>query len=349
LTALAQAKGLRFGSAVGADAPGSLAGSFHDPRYRQLLTRECGLLVHENALKWYAMRPGLEAFDFTQADLVMDFAAREGLQVRGHTLLWNRAEFTPEWLRTHDFGTRPASAAEQLLVGHIRRVVERYRGRIRSWDVVNETIDPDTGQMRDTLFTRLLGERAIDIAFHAVREADPQAELVYNDYMGWDDGQARHREGVLRLLQTMKERAVPLDALGVQSHIWANPSDSQTGFDPGRDSLWRDFLDDVTGLGLNLLVTEFDVNDTTLAYDIEARDQAIADLTEHYLGLMLAYPQTRDVLVWGMADPYSWLQKLWPRPDGEPKRPTPYDDNFAAKPMRDAIARAFINAPARAR
>lgn len=344
LNALAEAKGLRFGSAVGAGASGSLAGSFHDENYRRLLTQECGLLVHENELKWYVIRPSADVYDFAPADLIMDFAQREGLAVRGHTLLWNRAEFEPDWLTGHDFGTRPASEAERLIVEHIRTVVDRYRSRIGSWDVVNETIDPETGEMRDTIFTRLLGERLLDITHNAVREADPEAQLVYNDYMSWDTGHEAHRDGVLALIQGMRDRGAPIDALGLQSHIWAGSSIESTGFDPTRDETWRDFLSAATSMDVDLLVTEFDVNGTNLPFDIEGRDRAIAELAEHYLSLVLSFEQTRDVLVWGMADPYSWLQNLWPRPDGEAKRPTPYDANFQAKPMRDAIARAFINA-----
>ncbi|MCP2678360.1 endo-1,4-beta-xylanase [Maricaulaceae bacterium NA33B04] len=344
LNALAEAKGLRFGSAVGAGARGSLRGSFHDPRYRQLLTQECGLLVHENELKWYVIRPSADVYDFAPADLIMEFADREGLAVRGHTLVWNREEFESDWLNSHDFGTRPASEAERLIVEHIRTVVDRYRGRIGSWDVVNETIDPETGQMRDTVLTRLLGERLLDIAHNAVREADPEAQLVYNDYMSWDEGHEAHRDGVLTLIQGMRDRGVPIDALGLQSHIWAGRSIETTGFDTTRDETWRDFLSAVTSMDVDLLVTEFDVNDTNLPFDIEGRDRAIAELAEHYLNLVLSFEQARDVLVWGMADPYSWLQNLWLRPDGEAKRPTPYDADFQAKPLRDAIARAFINA-----
>ena len=213
--------------------------------------------------------------------------------------------------------------------------------------MVNETVDPETGELRDTVFSRLLGERVTDIAFHAAREADPDAQLVYNDYMGWDTGQSRHRDGVMRLVDGMVERGVPIDALGVQSHIWASPGERSDGFDPARDARWHDFLTAITRLDLDLAVTEFDVNDTRLAYEIAERDADISALAEHYLSLMLSYPQTRDVLVWGMADPYSWLQNLWPRPDGEAKRPSPYDANFRPKPLRAAIARALQSAPAR--
>ncbi len=341
LHTLAQTKGMRFGTAVGMGPVGSLTGAFNDPGYRALIERECGILVHENALKWYVLRPDAETYFYDPADRLVGFASENDMAMRGHTLLWNREEFSPAWVNNHDFGSRPGTEAERLVVEHIRAVVTRYRGRITSWDVVNETIDPSTGRLRDTSLTRHLGENIIDIAYHATREADPDGEIVYNDYMSWEAGHETHQEGVLRLLEGMVERGVPIDTLGVQSHIGSGNFDTSVGFDTARDEHWRGFLDQVTGLGLDLAITEFDVHDKNLPYDIEGRDQAVADLARRYLDLMFSYPQTRDVLVWGLSDRYSWLQNIWPRSDGAAKRTTPYDADFRAKPLRDAIAAAF--------
>ncbi|WP_300544906.1 endo-1,4-beta-xylanase [Maricaulis sp.] len=338
---LARTKGMRFGTAVGMGRPGTLTGAFSDPAYRAIVQRECGILVHENALKWYVLRPDEETYFFTPADTLVDFATENGLAVRGHTLLWNREEFSPAWVNNYDFGSRPASEAERLVREHIATVVAHYRGRITSWDVINETIDPRTGRLRETSLTRHLGENIVDIAFDATREADPGGELVYNDYMSWEAGHEMHQEGVLRLLEGMRERGVPIDALGVQSHIGSGNFDESTGFDTARDEHWRGFLDGVTGLDLDLLITEFDVHDKNLPYDIESRDTAVADLARRYLDLMFSYPQTKDVLCWGLCDRYSWLQNLWPRSDGEAKRPTPFDADYRPKPLYDAIAAAF--------
>ena len=341
LHALAQAKGMRFGTAVGMGRPGTLTGAFNDPDYRALIERQCGILVHENALKWYVLRPDAGTFYYDPADQLVDFATARGMAMRGHTLLWNREEFSPAWVNNYNFGSRPGTEAERLVVEHIRAVVARYRGRITSWDVVNETIDPSTGLLRETSLTRHLGETIIDIAYHATREADPDGQIVYNDYMSWEAGHETHQEGVLRLLDGMVERGVPIDALGVQSHIGSGNYDTSIGFDTARDDHWRGFLDHVTGLGLDLAITEFDVHDKNLPYDFADRDQAVAELARRYLDLMFSYPQTRDVLAWGLSDRYTWLQGLWPRADDEPKRPTPYDAAFRPKPLRDAIAAAF--------
>lgn len=341
LNELASAKGIRFGSAAGAlGGEGSLAASFHDPRYRALLAAECGALVHENELKWYVVRPDAETYDFERADLIMDFAEDHSMQVRGHTLLWHHPRWFPDWIENHDFGSRPGTEAERMLTEHVRTLAERYRGRIYSWDVVNETIS-EAGRFRETALSRHLGEEVIDIAFHAAREADPDAQLLYNDYMSWEAGYERQQEGVLRLLERLVARGAPIDGLGVQSHIGSGNYDYSTGFDTAREDEWRGFLDAVTGLGMDLAITEFDVHDKNLPADIETRDREVADLARRYLDLMLSYPQTKDLIVWGMVDHYSWYQNMWVRDDELPKRPTPYDADFRPKPLREAIAAAL--------
>ena len=348
LHALAAAKGLRFGSAVGAGRPGTVTASLDDPRYRAVLAHECGVLVHENELKWYVLRPDVATYDYARADRIMDFAAEHDMAVRGHTLLWHHPRWFPGWIETHDYGARPAAEAERLVVEHINAIIGRYGDRIDSWDVVNETVDPATGGLRRTALSRHLGDDAIiDLAFHTARAAAPDAQLVYNDYMSWEAGHETHRAGVLRLLEGMKARGVPIDALGVQSHIGSGNSDDSVGFDTAQETEWRRFMDEVTGMGLDIVISEFDVHDRNLPADIPSRDQAMADLARRYLDLMLDYPQTRDVLAWGMADSYSWLQTNWPRADGLPKRPTPYDADFRPKPLRQAVADAFIAAPSR--
>ena len=346
LDALARPKGLRFGSNLGGGAPGSRRGSFADPRYLAVLTAECGALVLENELKWQALRPAPDVFDFAAADTLIAFAEAHGMQIRGHNLLWHRSKWLPAWVNSHDFGPKPAAEAERLLTQHVDRVCTRYGERIRSWDVVNEAIEPSTGQLAPTVFSQALGPQVIDLAFHTARQAAPHAQLVYNDYMSWDLGGATHRAGVLRLLEGLKARGAPVDALGVQSHIGPD-SDGPARPVAVREREWRSFLDEVVAMGYGLLITEMDVNDIDQPADIAARDRAIADYARGYLDLMLSYPQLDTVMTWGMVDSYSWLQDRLPRADGRPKRPTPYDAQFQPKPLREAIAAALSAAPAR--
>jgi endo-1,4-beta-xylanase len=165
--------------------------------------------------------------------------------------------------------------------------------------------------------------------------------------MSWGPGNAKHRAGVLTLLERLKKNGVPVDALGVQAHIGPGASAETPTMSAGDESEWRKFLDAATGLGLDLVITEFDEGDQELPADIALRDKAVADLARRYFDVMLSYPQLRYVMAWGLVDKYSWLRDLLPRADGLPKRPSLYDDNYQAKPVRDAIADAFRAAPVR--
>jgi len=355
LNGLAAAKGLRFGSCLGtgpsgaprqAGVTGDRANQFDDERLKAIFVRECGVLVPENELKWYAIRPNATDFDFARADKLMAFAAANGLLVRGHTLLWNRDIWMPPWTQTYDFGAKPGKKAERLLATHIQTVASRYP-QVFSWDVVNETIAPKTGEMEASVFTKAIGPEVIDIAFHAARAAAPKAQLVYNDYMSWGLGNKVHRDGVLRLLERLKKNNVPIDALGVQAHIGPGASDSTNTLEGENEVAWRKFLDEVTGLGLDIIITEFDFGDQTLPADAAARDAAVAATAKHYFDVMLSYKNLRYVMAWGMIDKYSWLRDRMPRADGLLKRPLPYDDDYQPKPLREAIAAAFRAAPER--
>jgi endo-1,4-beta-xylanase len=341
LNDLARMNGRRFGSTIG-----SRNGSFRDRRYVDLIMAECGVIVPENELKWQWIRPTPASFNFAGADLMVAFALENHLAIRGHTLLWHHVRWMPPWVAGYDFGANPRAEAERMIREHVAAICTRYGRRIHSYDVVNEAVDNETGAMRETAFSRATGsaEAVLDLAFHTARETAPGAELVYNDYMSWAPRNEAHRTGVLRCLEGFRRRGTPVDTLGVQAHIGGGGSDVTTGFDVRQEAVWRRFLDEVTGMGYGLIITEFDVNDRTINGDFAARDQAVADYGRAYLDLMLSYRQLGDILAWGMCDRYSWLQRNTPRADGLPKRPCPYDADFRPKRLRDAIAAALRGA-----
>ncbi|MCX7283545.1 MAG: endo-1,4-beta-xylanase [Novosphingobium sp.] len=340
LNALAQAKGMRFGSSV---AGGTGGGTWRNPRNAALVAAQCGVIVPENELKWQAIRPSATSFDFSAFDGTADFARRHGLALRGHTLLWHRPKWMPGWMETHDFGARPATAAAAMMTAHVKTVCARYNGRMSSYDVVNETVLPEGGQLAQTRLSQAMGgtEALVDLAFHTARRAAPGVQLVYNDYMSWEPGNELHRKGVLALLEGFRKRGTPVDALGVQSHLIAPvPGASQ-------QREWRQFIDEVVAMGYGLVITEFDVRDRELPADMALRDRVVAETAKAYCDMMFSYRQLRDVLAWGLVDPFSWLQGFEPRSDGLAARGCPYDSNFRAKPMREAIAAAFAAAPVR--
>jgi len=348
LDSLARRTGRRFGSALGWSLPGADAQSFANPAYAGVLERECGLLVPANELKWAWTRPGPNAFDFRQIDAIANYATTRGFQLRGHTLFWTPAKWYPKWLAQMHFAS--AAEAERLLTAHVRTVCRRYGKRIYSYDVVNEAIQPETGEIRDTNVTRAIGgEPFLDLMFHTARAEAPHALLVYNDYMSWERNSEdeSHMRGVLKLLEGFRRRGTPVDALGVQSHIRLLKPLRVVDIVRESEGPWRRFLDEVTAMGYRLVVTEFDVNDHSAPGDIAVRDQMVADYARAYLDLMLSYPELQDVLCWGMSDRYTWLNDFDPRADKLPKRGLPYDARFKQKPLRQAIAAAFAGAGTR--
>ncbi len=267
-------------------------------------------------------------------------------------MLWAYSRWFPTWLNSYDFGARPASEAARVLANHIDTVTRRYGAKITSYDVVNEAVDPDTGALRVTSLSTAMGgtEAVLDHAFRTARAAAPHAELVYNDYMSWEDGNEKHRAGVLKLLEGFRKRGVPVDALGVQSHIGLfSPTTDAGALAKRLEPEWRRFLDTVVAMGYRLVITEFDVRDKGLPAAIGPRDKGVADFARAYLDIMFSYPQLRDVLAWGMSDRYSWLRGFEPRADGAITRGCPYDERFAPKPLYGSIAQALSSAPALAR
>lgn len=211
----AQQHGLTAGAAV------VVRGLQSDPVLQQLITEQFGILVPEGELKWVALRPAQDKFDFTTSDALFDFAKAHKKLVRGHTFVWHNS--VPDWLQKN----AATLDVRQLLVEHIRTVAGRYRGRVHSWDVVNEAILPKDGQqdgLRKSFWFDHIGPGYIDLAFRTAREADPRAKLTYNDYGVEHDNEeeTERRKLILALLRGMKQRGVPLDAVGIQSHIKAN-------------------------------------------------------------------------------------------------------------------------------
>jgi len=164
----------------------------------------------------------------------------------------------------------------------------------------------------------------IEVAFRTARRVDPKAMLVYNDYgiEGEDEGSAKKRAAVMGLLRAMQHQGIPLDGLGVQSHISAVEKD---GTVPAYGSGLRAMIAEARSMGLKVLVTEMDVNDRYVPAEVGARDAAVASMYASYLGTVLEDPAVIAVLTWGITDKYTWLNGEDARTDGEKERPLPFD------------------------
>ena len=329
------AHGLLYGCAVNMNALGA------DAVYAALVREQCRIVVAENAMKWGALRPSAAGFNFDQADALVAFAEANRMKIRGHNLAWHQNN--PKWLEA----TATKENARELLVTHIETVAGRYAGRMHSWDVVNEAIRVEDGRadgLRNSMWLRLVGEEYIELAFKTAREADPQALLTYNEYGIEEETRAgeQKREAAIEMLRRMVARRVPVDAVGVQSHIAAavtaggsNPAASQYGTGMVR------FIGAARELGLQVFVTEMDVNDRALAAEIAGRDAAVAAAYKQYLELALGDPAVKAVLTWGITDRYTWLDHEEGRADGKLERPLLFDAEGKAKASFFAVRDAF--------
>jgi endo-1,4-beta-xylanase len=312
-----------------------------DATYAALVREQCRIVVAENAMKWGALRPSSEEFNFDQADALVAFAESNRMKIRGHNLVWHQNN--PKWFDA----TATKENARELLVTHIETVAGRYSGRMHSWDVVNEAIHVEDGRadgLRNSVWLRLIGEDYIELAFKTAREADPQALLTYNEYGIEPETRAgeQKREAVIEMLRRMVARRVPVDAMGVQSHIAAvvAAGGKQTAASQYGAGLMR-FIAAVRELGLQVFITEMDVNDRVLAADEPGRDAAVAAAYKQYLEMVLGDPAVRLVLTWGITDRYTWLDHEESRADGKAERPLPFDAEGRANAAFFAVRRAF--------
>ncbi|GAA3463206.1 endo-1,4-beta-xylanase [Saccharothrix longispora] len=273
LAEAAQRTGRYFGTAV-------TAGKLADPVYAGILDREFDVVTPENEMKLDATQPQQGRFVFTAADRIVDHALQRGKRVRGHTLLWHSGQ--PGWL--NNLG---GTALRAAMLDHVTQVVAHYRGRVHSWDVVNEAFaDGTTGRRRDSNFQRT-GDDWIEAAFRAARAADPGATLCYNDYNVENRAHAK-TQAVLRMVRDFRARGVPIDCVGVQSHF------------AGGNPVPADFeatLRDFAALGVDVQLTELDV---------EGAGATQAQGFRRVAQACLAVPRCTGITVWGIRDTDSW-------------------------------------------
>ncbi|MCP9933652.1 endo-1,4-beta-xylanase [Cyanobium sp. Candia 9D4] len=323
LQGLAAARGLRWGSAVTND-------QLRDPGLRRLVSEQSGLIVPESELKWDGVEAAPGRFDFSAPDRLLAFARAQGLAMRGHTLVWH--EQLPAWVKA-----LPPAELDRAMATYIRTVVGHYRGQLPSWDVVNEPIADDGSGLRRSLWLARLGPDYIARALTRAHQADPKAALVINEYglEGDDAKTARKRQAFLTLLRQLRQSGVPLNAVGLQAHLYAN------GSGPTTFRTLPAFLRELAALDLDILVTELDVNDRELPAAIPERDRAVAAVYGAFLAAVLPEPRLKLITTWGLSDRTTWLNAFMPRADGLPQRPLPFDEDNRPKAATATIQAAL--------
>jgi endo-1,4-beta-xylanase len=265
-----------------------------DPSSAQIVVRNFNLLT-VSGMKWNRIHPGPDTYDFTEADWNMHFAEQNGMNVHGHNLCWNSPLAYPTWFKS----VLTSSNAKQFLTEHIATVVKRYAGRIASWDVVNEPVVPwsrRSGGLYPGVWTDLLGPSYIDTAFHAVAAADPKALRVLNIYrveQGTDEDEKTRRD-TIALLKQLLARGVPVQAVGIESHLDVSQ--------PLGEASFHQFLTDIRALKLQILITELDAMENRAVGDSPTWDETAARYYGDYLTEVLSTANPAVVIFWSLKD-----------------------------------------------
>jgi endo-1,4-beta-xylanase len=310
------------------------------PAYQQLFLEQCGMATPEVHMKWDSLSHQPGVYDFSQADGFVRFCAANHLAVRGHTLIWHQA--LPAWASQQLI----AGDGQAVMTAHIHQVAGHFAGKLYSWDVVNEVLDPASQRpdgLRDSPWMRSCGADYLELAFRTAAAADPRALLVWNEtYLEVSNGfgQAK-RNAMLAQLDRLLARGVPIQAVGLESHLRAEQAPILG------DAGYEAFLGQLAQRGMKIFITELDVQDGNLPADAAARDRAVAAIYGKFLNATLRQPAVRGVVTWGLADRFSWIAGYRPRKDGLPVRPLPFDADYQPKAAYYAIAQALQAAPRR--
>jgi endo-1,4-beta-xylanase len=311
----------------------------------KIVKHQFNSITPENCMKSEVIHPQEDKFDFTQADQYVKFGEANNMFIVGHTLIWHSQ--TPPWFFVDKDGkdvTRDVLI--ERMKKHISTVVGRYKGRVKSWDVVNEAINDD-GSWRQSKFYTIIGEDFVRLAFEFAREADPNALLCYNDYSMARPGK---REGVIKMIKKLQEQGIKVDGIGMQGHL---SMDFPTVADEEKSIIA------FSKLGVKVMITELDMSvlpsptenadadvSTSYTYKKEMNpysgglpDSVATSWNNRMNDFFKLFLKHQDkiirVTLWGVTDVQTWRNN-WPIP-GRSDYPLLFDRNYKAKPIVETI------------
>ncbi len=307
----------------------------------KVVKEQFNAIVPENCMKSGPIHPEEGKFDFSVADQFVDFGIKNNMFVTGHTLIWHSQ--APRWFFKDDSGN---DVSREVLIermrNHISTVVGRYKGRIKGWDVVNEAV-LDDGSLRKSKFYQIIGEDFIKLAFQFAHEADPEAELYYNDY---SMAIPAKRDGVVAMVKKLQKEGVKIGGIGMQCHVGLSYPDIKD---------FRESIEAFSDLGVNVMITEMDISvlpspDRNVGAEVSASfeykqklnpytdglsDSVNIAFESRYLEFFKLFLEHKDVIsrvtLWGVNDGNSWKNN-WPV-RGRTDYPLLIDRNNQPKPV----------------
>ncbi len=316
-----------------------------DTEMLDLIAREFNQVTSENAMKWSSIHPKEDVWKFEEPDKLMEFAEKNKMAVQGHVLVWHSQ--VPRDIFTGPDGNQ---ASKELLLkrmeSHIHTVVGRYKGRIRSWDVVNESITPEDGY-RKSKWLEICGPEFMEYAFRYAHEADPECLLIYNDY---NEEDPKRRDFIVEMVKEYKKKGIPIHGIGMQAHLNLDSPDLK---------LWEQAIEAYASVGMKISITELDVDvlpydwgrsaeiSTNAAYKEtlnpykDGLPKEIDDkLTKRYEDIFKILLKHRDVVdrvtFWGTSDDQSWKNNFPMR--GRTNYPLLFDRQHKPKNAYFAVA-----------
>jgi len=323
----------------------------NSPSEAIIISSHFNTVTSENILKWQGIHPEPERYNFDPADKYVELGQKNKMFIIGHVLVWHNQ--TPKWVFENADDT--AISREALLKrmkDHIFTVVGRYKGRINGWDVVNEA-NADDGTLRKSKWLQIIGEDYLEKAFQYAHEADPDAELYYNDYDMWKKGR---RESVIRLIKKLQAKGIHIDGIGIQGH-W--------GFDYPPLADIEASIVACSELGVKVMITELDITvlpsawkdrgaDITKSYELQKKlnpypeelpTKTHRQLAKRYAEIFSIFHKHADkisrVTFWGVQDGNSWRNN-WPV-KGRTDYPLLFDRGCKPKPAFDALIKVVQN------
>jgi endo-1,4-beta-xylanase len=317
--------GILVGTTIGgSDLADRTKGSF--------IVENFSMITPGTAMKWAYIHPEQDKFAWTYADSLVAFAKQNSLAVHGHNLCWNR--YNPGWVQQ----TVTRGNARSILESHVQTVATHFRGQIDTWDVVNEPVKVDSGLPGGFMpgpWYDNLGPDYLDIAFHTAASADPRAirQLNIDNVEQDSDSCEATRQAELAIIRAALKRGVPIQAVGIESHIKTYLPVTSTSF--------CRFISELRGMGLAVNITELDVDDGLGNGSVANRLQAVADYYARYLEEVVPLSGTKRVGFWTLSDKNNQLDASAPRKDHTEHRPGLLDDNYVPNPAYYSVQNAL--------